>query len=148
MTLKADLEQALKEAMRSNNTLQKNTLRMALAALKEAEVLKKGELEDPAVLGLLQKEVKTRQEALAEAEKANRPDLAESAKAEIKVIEGFLPQQIGAEELGKLVQEAISEVGASTTADMGKVMKVLLPKVQGRADGSQVSQLVRSKLQG
>ncbi len=148
MALKADLEQALKEAMRSNNTVSKNTIRMALSAIKEAEVLKKAELDEPAILALLQKEVKSRDEALAEAEKANRDDLAENAKAEIKVLEGFLPKAMSTQELEEIVQAAIAEVGATTPADMGKVMKAVLPKVQGRADGGQVSGLVRSKLQG
>ncbi|HLE73393.1 MAG TPA: GatB/YqeY domain-containing protein [Anaerolineales bacterium] len=148
MALKANLEQALKDAMRSNNTVSKNTIRMALSALKEAEVLKKADLDDSAILALLQKEVKSRNEALAEAEKASRPDLAENAKAEIKVLEGFLPQGLSAQEIEEIVEAAIAEVGATTPADMGKVMKAVLPRLQGRADGGQVSQLVRSKLQG
>jgi uncharacterized protein YqeY len=148
MALKADLEQALKEAMRSNSTVAKNTIRMALSAIKEAEVLKRAELDEPATLALLQKEVKSRNEALAEAEKAQRDDLAESAKAEIKVLEGFLPKAMSTQELEEIVQAAIAEVGATTPADMGKVMKAVLPRVQGRADGGQVSGLVRSKLQG
>jgi len=148
MALKASLEQALKDAMRSNDTVRKNTIRMVLAAVKEAEVLKKAELDDSAILALLQKEVKSRNEALGEAEKAERPDLAASARAEIKVLEGYLPKAMGAQELEEIVQAAIAEVGATTPADMGKVMKAVLPKLQGRAEGGQVSGLVRSKLQG
>jgi len=148
MALKADLEQALRDAMRSGDTVRKNTMRMTLSAVKEAEVQKKAELDDSAILALLQKEIKARQEALAEAEKAKRADLAENAKAEIKVLEGYLPQALSAQELEEIVHAAITEVGATTPADMGKVMKAVLPKVQGRADGGQVSQLVRTKLQG
>lgn len=148
MALKADLEQALRDAMRSGDTVRKNTMRMALSAVKEAEVQKKAELDDSAILALLQKEIKARQEALAEAEKAKRADLAENAKAEIKVLEGYLPQALSTQELEDIVHAAIAEVGATTPADMGKVMKAVLPKVQGRADGGQVSQLVRAKLQG
>jgi len=148
MALKADLEQALRDAMRSGDTVRKNTMRMTLSAVKEAEVQKKAELDDSAILALLQKEIKARQEALAEAEKAKRADLAENAKAEIKVLEGYLPQALSAQELEEIVHAAITEVGATTPADMGKVMKAVLPKVQGRADGGQVSQLVRAKLQG
>jgi len=128
--------------------VRKNTMRMTLSAVKEAEVQKKAELDDSAILALLQKEIKARQEALAEAEKAKRADLAENAKAEIKVLEGYLPQALSAQELEEIVHAAITEVGATTPADMGKVMKAVLPKVQGRADGGQVSQLVRTKLQG
>ncbi len=148
MAVKSDLEAALRDAMRANDAVRKSTLRVALTAIKEAEVQKMSELDDPAVLAILQKEVKSRQEALAEAEKAGRQDLVENAKAEMKVLEGFLPKGLSEQELEAIVQAAITEVGASTPADMGKVMKAVLPKVQGRADGGQVSQLVRSKLQG
>jgi uncharacterized protein YqeY len=148
MTIKADLEQALKDALRAGDEMRKNTLRGTLAAIKEAEVLKKGELDETATLAIVQKEVKSRNEALAEAEKANRSDLANKAKAETKVLEGFLPQAMSQQEVEAIVTAAIAEVGASTPADMGKVMKVVLPKLQGRADGAQVSQLVRTKLQG
>jgi hypothetical protein len=148
MALKASLEQALKDAMRSNDNVRKNTIRMVLSAVKEAEILKKAELDDSAILALLQKEVKSRNEALTEAEKAKRPDLAEGARAEIKVLEGFLPEAMSAQELEEIVQAAIDEVGATTPADMGKVMKAVLPRLQGRAEGGQVSSLVRSKLQG
>lgn len=148
MTKKADLEAALKDALRANDTMRKNTLRGALAAIKEAEIVKHGDLDDAAVIAILQKELKSRNEALAEAEKANRSDLAENARTESKIIEGFLPAGLSPAELEALVVAAISETGATTPADMGKVMKALLPKVQGRADGGQVSQLVRTKLQG
>ncbi|MEX2143767.1 MAG: GatB/YqeY domain-containing protein [Anaerolineales bacterium] len=147
MALKTDLEQALKEAMRSNDALRRNTMRLALSAIKEAEVQKQAELDDSAILALLHKELKSRQEALAEAEKANRAELAEDAKAEIKILEDFLPQAMSALELESIVDAAIAELEATTPADMGKVMKAVLPKLQGRADGGQVSQLVRTKLQ-
>lgn len=148
MSKKAELEAALKEAMKANDTVRKNTLRMALAAIKEAEVLKRAELEDAAVISILQKELKSRQEAIAEAGKANRPDLAEAAQVEAKMIEAYLPAGLSPAELDAIVTAAIAEAGATTAADMGKVMKVVLPKVQGRADGGQVSALVKSKLQG
>jgi uncharacterized protein YqeY len=148
MSVKSDLEAALKDAMRANDAVRKSTLRIALTAIKEAEVQKMGELDDPTVLAILQKELRSRQEAFAEAEKAGRQDLVENAKAEMKVLEAYLPKGLSEAELEAIVQSAITEVGASTPADMGKVMKAVLPKVQGRADGGQVSQLVRSKLQG
>jgi hypothetical protein len=148
MSKKTELEAALKEALRANDTLRKNTVRGVMAAIKEAEVLKHGELDDAAILGILQKELKSRQEALAEAEKAGRPDLIENAKAESKIIEAYLPAGLSAAELEAIVTTAIKETGATSQADMGKVMKVVLPQVQGRADGGQVSQLVRTKLQG
>lgn len=147
MSKKSELETALKEAMKAGDTMRKDTLRMALAAIKEAEVLKRAELEEAAVVGILQKELKSRNEALAEAEKAGRSDLAENAKAEAKIIEGFLPAGLTPAELEAIVTAAIAETGATSAADMGKVMKVVVSNVQGRADGSQVSALVRSKLQ-
>lgn len=138
----------MKEALRSGDSERKNTLRLVLAAIKEAEVREQEELDEGEVLAILQKEVKSRQESIADAEKAGRADLVESAKSEIAILEDYLPQQMSEEELSALVEEAIKETGASSPGDMGKVMGVLMPKVQGRADGSKVSQLVRAKLQG
>lgn len=148
MSKKAELEAALKEAMKAGDAVRRSTLRMALAAVKEAEVQKRGELDDAAVIAILQKELKSRQEAIAEGEKAGRSDLVDAAKGEAAIIEGYLPAGLSPAELDAIVTAAIAEAGASTPADMGKVMKVVLPKVQGRADGGQVSALVRSKLQG
>ncbi len=148
MSKKTELEAALKDALRANDTLRKNTVRGVLAAIKEAEVLKRGELDDAAILGILQKELKSRQEALAEAEKAGRSDLIENAKTESKIIEAYLPAGLSAAELEAIVTAAIKETGAISPADMGKVMKIVVPQIQGRADGGQVSQLVRTKLQG
>jgi uncharacterized protein YqeY len=147
MSKKSDLEAALKDAMRANDTIRKNTLRMTLSAIKNSEKLEGKELEDAATVSILQKEVKSRQETLAESEKAGRADLADGAKAEIKILEEFLPTQMKPEELEVLVLAAISETGATTMSDMGKVVKLAMQKAEGRADGSQISQLVKSKLQ-
>ncbi|MBX3045531.1 MAG: GatB/YqeY domain-containing protein [Anaerolineales bacterium] len=148
MSKKAELEAALKEAMKANDTVRKNTVRGALAAVKEAEVAKRGELDDAAVISILQKELKSRQEAMAEGEKASRPDLVEAAKHEAGLLEAFLPAGLSAAEIEAIVTAAIAESGASAPSDMGKVMKLVLPQVQGRADGGQVSALVKAKLQG
>jgi uncharacterized protein YqeY len=148
MSKKSELDQALKEAMRANDTVTRDTMRMALTAIKEAEILKKAELDDAEIMAILHKEMKSRHEALAEAEKMSRTDLIDGAKAEMKVLEAFLPAAMSDSDLEALVVAAIAEAGASAPSDMGKVMKVLLPKVQGRADGKRVSQLVQSKLQG
>jgi uncharacterized protein YqeY len=120
---------------------------MALAAIKQAEVDKQIELDDPAVMSLIQKEIKNRRESLEEAKKANRPDLIESNQAEIDVLQAFLPQAMPAAELHALVQAAITETGASSPADMGKVMKTVMPKVAGRAPNDMVSATVRELLQ-
>ena len=122
-------------------------LRMALAAVKQVEVDKRIELDDMAIMALLQKEIKNRRESLEEARKANRADLVEANEAEIKVLEVFLPKAMPAEELRALVQAAITETGAAGPADMGKVMKLVMPKVAGRAPNDAVSTAVKELLQ-
>lgn len=147
MSIKSQLNESMKDAMRSGDEVRKRTVRMALAAVKQAEVDKRLELDDMAVLNLLQKEVKNRREALEEARKANRPDLAEANEAEIRVLEAFLPKSMPEEELRALVQAAITETGAASPADMGKVMKIVMAKVAGRAPNDRVSAAVRELLQ-
>ncbi|MDP2976219.1 MAG: GatB/YqeY domain-containing protein [Anaerolineales bacterium] len=146
METKTKLENALKEAMRAGDDIKKRTVRMALAAIKQAEVDRQTSLDEAAVLAILQKEIKTRRESLEEARQANRPDLVAAAEAEIAVVNAFLPQALSADELKALVEAAIAEAGAASPSDMGKVMKLLVPRIQGRAPGDQVSQLVRQLL--
>ena len=134
--------------MRSGDTLRKNTIRMALAAIKQAEVDKQIKLDDMAVIALLQKEIKNRKEAVEEAKTANRDDLIKDNQAEIAVLEAFLPEAMSADELREIVRAAIAETGASAPADMCKVMKVALEKVAGRAPGGEVSAMVREQLAG
>ena len=147
MDLKTQLTESMKDAMKARDALRKNTLSMALAAIKQVEVDKRIELDETAVTNLLQKEVKNRREALEEAKKANRTDLIEANEAEIKVLEAFLPKAMPAEELRGLVQAAITETGAAGPGDMGKVMKVVMGKVAGRAPNDVVSATVRELLQ-
>ncbi|MFZ5821399.1 MAG: GatB/YqeY domain-containing protein [Chloroflexota bacterium] len=148
MDIKTQLNDSLKDAMRLKDNLRRDTVRMALAAIKQVEVDKRAALDDLAVIALLQKEIKNRREAVEEARKANRPDLVQANEAEIAVLEAFLPKAMSADELRALVQAAIAETGASAPADMGKVMKAVLPKVAGRAPGDQVSAMVREALAG
>lgn len=147
MTLKEDLNTHLKEALKANDTTRKNTIRLAMTSIKLAEVEKGEELDEKEVLAILQKEAKARQETIADSEKAERPDLIKEAKAELEILQAYLPEALTPEELEALVKEAIAEVEASSMTDMGKVMQVVMPKVQGRADGGQVNQLVRQLLQ-
>jgi hypothetical protein len=154
MTLKTQLNNSMKDAMKSGDEIRKRTIRMALAAVKQAEVDKRSnpadkrvELDDAAVMALLQKEIKNRRESLEEAKKANRADLISANEAEIKVIESFLPKAMPAEELRALVQAAIAETGAASPADMGKVMKLVVPRVAGRAPNDMVSAAVKELLQ-
>jgi uncharacterized protein len=147
MSIKTQLNDSLKDALKSGDEVGKRTVRMALASIKQVEIDKRVELDDAAVTGILQKEVKNRRESLEEARKANRADLIESNEAEIRVLEAFLPKAMPAEELRTIVQDAIQETGASTPADMGKVMKVVIPKVAGRAPNDMISATVREHLQ-
>jgi uncharacterized protein YqeY len=152
MNIKTELENALKDAMRAKDEIALRTIRMAMSAIKLAEVEKaaveKGAaLEEPELIAILQKEIKSRREAIQEAEKASRPDLVEAAKADIAILEKYLPKAMDPAELEKLTREVITEVGAVSMTDMGKVMKALLPRVQGRAANDQISQLVRQLLQ-
>ena len=146
MDTKAQLNESVKDAMKSGDEVRKRTVRMVLAAVKQAEVDKQAVLEDLAVVALIQKEIKNRREAIEEAKKANRSDLIEGNEAEIKVLEVFLPKAMSAEELRGLVQAAIAETGASVPSDMGKVMKIVMPKVAGRAPNDMISSTVKELL--
>ena len=148
MSTKTQLEDALKDAMRAGDDLRKRTLRMALSAIRLAEIDTGQALDDFAVQAILQKEVKSRQEAIAEAQQAKRPDLEAAARDEIAVLEEFLPKQLSPQELEALAKEVIAEVGATSMKDMGQVMKVLLPRLQNRAPGDQASRVVRTLLTG
>lgn len=136
----------MKESMKSGDEVRKRTVRMVLAAVKQVEVDKRIELDDMAINALIQKEVKNRREALEEAKKASRDDLVAANEAEIKVLEEFLPKAMDAAELRALVQAAITEVGASAPSDMGKVMKVVMPRVAGRAPNDAISAAVKELL--
>ena len=146
MDTKTQLNQTLKDAMKSGDETRKRTVRMVLAAIKQIEVDKRIELDEAAVLAILQKEVKTRRESLEEAKKAAREDLAVASQAEIDILNAFLPQAMSAEELRELARQAIAETDASSPADMGKVMKAIMPKIAGRAPGDQVSAAIRELL--
>lgn len=146
MSIKSNIEKDITNAMRSGDVLRKNTLRMALSAIKLAEIEKGGSLDDAVVMTVLQKEIKSRRETILDAERAKRPDLVVDAEAEIALLETYLPTQLSHQELESMAQEAIDEVGATSTREIGIVMKVLLPRVQGRAEGSMVSQVVRQLL--
>lgn len=146
MIKKEELQEALKDAMRANDDLRKRTLRMALAAIRLAEVEKGGALDESAVLGILHKEVKTRQEAVEEAQRAGREDLVQAAQAEIEILKTFLPAPFSPQDLEALVRQVIVEVGATSLREMGQVMKVLMPRLEGRATGQQASETVRRLL--
>lgn len=147
MSIKTQLNDSMKDAMKSGDEVRKRTVRMVLAAIKQAEVDKRSELDDIAVTNILQKEVKNRRESLEEAKKANRADLVEANEAEIHILQAFLPEAMPVDELRALVQAAIAETGASSPADIGKVMKTVMPRAAGRAPNDMVSATVRELLQ-
>jgi uncharacterized protein YqeY len=148
MDLKTQLEITLKDAMRAKDDVRKRTVRMALSAIRLAEIENGKPLDEAALYAIIQKEIKSRRESIADARQANRPELMSASEDEIKVLETFLPQQFTPQELEALARQAITEAGAASPGDMGKVMKLLTPRIAGRATGAQASQLVRQLLQG
>jgi uncharacterized protein YqeY len=146
MLTKKELEAELHAAMRSGDETRKRTLRMILASVKNAEIEKRGDLDDAGMTAVLQREVKTRHEAIADAGRAHRNDLAEAAQAELAIVQAYLPAPLAPEEIEALARQAIAATGAAGPQDMGKVMKELMPRVQGRADGKAVNEVVRRLL--
>ena len=146
MLTKKNLEDDLKDAMRARDDVRKRTLRMVLTAVKLQEVERKGELDEPSLLAIVQKEVKTRLESIEEAERIGREDLVSATKAEVDVLQEYLPQALTEEELTHLVRQTILQVEATSPADMGQVMKALMPQVRGRADGKVANDIVKRLL--
>jgi uncharacterized protein YqeY len=146
MELKLQLESDLKDAMRASDDLRKRTLRMVISSIKNTEIDRQSSLTDVEVSAIMQKEIKSRREAIAEAEKANRPDLSQSAQDEIAVLEAYLPKSMSEDEIKTVAAAVIQELNAASPSDMGKVMKTLLPRLQGRAPGDIVSKIVRDLL--
>jgi len=147
MTLAERLNEDMKLAMKSQDKLRLSVLRMIRAAIKNQEIERKRALDDSELIDVLSREIKQRRDSLQDFEKAGRTDLAEQVTAEIEIISAYLPKPLTDEEVTALVQQTIQETGASSKADMGKVMAALMPKVKGRADGKLVNQIV-SKLLG
>ncbi|GAA4858315.1 GatB/YqeY domain-containing protein [Paenibacillus vulneris] len=146
MSLSDRLNEDMKLAMKSQDKFKLTVIRMVRAAIKNIEIDQRKTLDDQEVLDVLSREIKQRKDSLQEFEKAGRDDLAETVKAEIEILMEYLPQQLSEEEVKAIVQQTIQEVGASSKADMGKVMGALMPKVKGRADGKIVNQAVQQLL--
>jgi uncharacterized protein YqeY len=147
MEIKSTLQSDLTDAIRHGEETRKSTLRMVLSAIKFAEVEKNAHMDEAAYLAIIQKEIKARRETIADAEKANRPELITQAEEEIVILQGYLPAALSQEELENMAKLAITEVGATSIREMGQVMKILMPRLQGRATGAQASQVVRKLLQ-
>ncbi|WP_010270287.1 GatB/YqeY domain-containing protein [Paenibacillus senegalensis] len=146
MSLSERLNEDMKQAMKSQDKFRLSVIRMIRSAIKNLEIDQRRTLDDNEVLDILSREIKQRRDSLQDFEKAGREDLAEAVKAEIAVISEYLPQQLTEEEVKDLVLQTIQETGASSKADMGKVMSALMPKLKGRADGKLVNQLVQQSL--
>lgn len=150
MTSKQSLREDMTAAMRARDKVRTATLRMALAAVTNAEVAGKEakELSDDEVQQVIAKEAKKRREAAQAYDDAGRPELADSERAELAVLEEYLPTQLSDDDLAALVADAINETGAQGMAGMGRVMKAVQPKVAGRAEGGRVATAVKQALQG
>lgn len=146
MSLKEQLRSDLKDAMRQKDKVRKRTLRLVLAAITNAEVAKKKDLDDAEVLAVLAKEAKQRQESIEEFRKADREDLVAQEEAELAVLDAYLPRQLGRDEIVARAQAVIQELGADSVRDMGSVMRKLMEDLRGQADGSLVNQIVRELL--
>ena len=147
MNIKKELQNALSVAIKAKDEVSKRTIRLALSSIKLAEVEAGDEIDKPRTLAILQKEVKTREDSIIEAKTAHREDLIRKAEAEIKILNRFLPQQMNTDELITLAKEIIHETGASSMSDMGKIIKIMIPRIAGRASGQDVSKVVRELLQ-
>lgn len=144
--LKDQITEAMKNAMRAKDKKRLGVIRLILADCKRIEVDERIELEDSRVLAILDKMVKQRRDSVKQYEDANRQELADQEKFEITVIQEYLPTALSETEIAELVTTAIADSGAESPRDMGKVMAILKPQLQGRADVGAVSQIVKSKL--
>ena len=149
MTLSQQVDADLKEAMRAKDAIRLGVLRMLKSALKYGAIEKSGadaELNDADAVQVIRKQAKQRQDSIASFEKGGRPELAEKEKVELAILNAYLPQQLSAQELTRIVRETIAEVGATSKAQMGVVMKALQAKVAGQADGKTLSLEVQKQL--
>ncbi len=149
MGLKEQIPEDLKNALRNKKTLELSVLRMLQAALKNKEIDNKKEaLTDEIVISVVGAEIKKRRDAVREFEKVNRLDAADQEKAEIEILMKYMPQQMSEDEIRDVVKSAVEETQAESMKDIGKVMKALMPKVKGKADGSIVNKIVKEMLEG
>ena len=150
MSISEQIDHDLKEAMKAREADKLSVLRLLKSAIKNAAIEKGGQagvLDDAEATAVIRKQVKQRQDSVESFEKGGRAELAAKEKTEIDLLNTYLPQALSADELGRLIDEAMAETGATTKAQMGVVMKALQPKVAGRADGRTLSQEVQKRLQ-
>lgn len=146
MSLKEQLANDLKDAMRERDETRKTAIRMVITAVKNAEVAAIRQFDDTEVLGVLAKQVKQRRESIEEFTRANRKDLADKEEAELRVLEAYMPAQMSREEVAREASAAIAESGARGPGDRGKVMAILMPRLAGRAEGRLANEVVTELL--
>jgi len=147
MNINQKLRAHLYQAMKDNDIASKRVLRLLMTSIKLAEVAKGSELDYVEVLGIIQKEIKTKQDAIADAKRAKRNDLIAEAEDDTKILEKYLPEQLPQEELRALAQALIEELGATSMKDMGRVIKALIAKLAGRTSNQEASRVIRDILQ-
>jgi uncharacterized protein YqeY len=146
MSLREQINDDLKLAMRSADVARRDTIRLLLAALKQREVDERKVLTDADVLGIIEKMLKQRRDSITQFEQGGRQDLADKEKQELALLQAYMPQALGDAEIAAAVAAAVAETGAAAPSDMGKVMAVLKPKLAGRADMTKVSAAVKAQL--
>ncbi len=146
MSLKQRISDDMKNAMRAKDTQRLGAIRLLLAAMKQREVDERIELDDGAVVAIVEKQLKQRKDSFSQYQSAGRQDLADQEAFEIEVLTAYMPQPLAAEEVAALIKQAVAETGAASPRDMGRVMAWLKPKLAGRADMNSVSGLVKSAL--
>lgn len=144
--LLAQIKDSMKEAMRAKEKERLTAIRMLLAQIKQVEVDQRIEVGDADILAILDKMIKQRRDSIAQFESAGRTELAENEKSEIEALQEFMPQALSEAEIAEMIDAALAESGAESMRDMGKVMAILKPQMQGRADMGAVSGLVKAKL--
>jgi uncharacterized protein YqeY len=146
MSLKDRIQQDVKDAMRAKDKSRLAAIRLITAAIKQREVDERVELNDSQITAVLDKMAKQRRESISQFEKAGRDDLIAQEVMELEIIQSYLPEQLGEEEINALIDSTLQDTGATSIKDMGKVMGQLKPKLQGRADMSAVSALIKARL--
>lgn len=146
MSLREQINEDLKAAMRSGEVARRDTIRLLLAALKQREVDERKVLTDADVLGIIEKMLKQRRDSISQFEQGGRQDLADKEKQELTLLQAYMPQALSDAEIAAAVAAAVTETGAAAPSDMGKVMAVLKPKLAGRADMTKVSAAVKAQL--
>ena len=146
MSIQAEISAALKDAMREKNEAKLTSLRSVLTAIKNREKEVRRSLEDPEVISLISSQIKQRKESIDYYRKAGREDLVKAEESEMQILQAYMPEELSADEMSQALDQVISEVGAVSMKDMGKVMKAAMAKLAGRADGRVINEMVKKKL--